>query len=67
MCLEHPMITEYNKKGYLGGREEMVTKKDYFGFDIDPGDDVVKFDGDIVLKENLEDYLKAIGFEFKTA
>jgi hypothetical protein len=67
MCLEYPSITEMNKKGYLGGREDMETKKDWFGFDIDPGDEVVEFDGDIVLKENLEEYLKANGFEFKTA
>jgi hypothetical protein len=65
--LEHPQITEYNKKGYLGGREEMVNEKDYFGFDIEPGDEVVEFDGDKVLKEHLEEYLKSIGFEFKTA
>jgi hypothetical protein len=67
MHLEHPAISEMNKKGYLGGREDMATKKDWFGFDIDPGDEVVEFDGDIVLKENLEEYLKANGFEFKTA
>jgi hypothetical protein len=50
MHLEHPAISEMNKKGYLGGREDMETKKDWFGFDIDPGDEVVEFDGDIVLK-----------------
>jgi hypothetical protein len=67
MYLEHPAISEMNKKGYLGGNETMVTEKDYFGFEIEPGDEVVKFDGDVVLKEHLEEYLKSIGFEFKKA
>jgi hypothetical protein len=67
MYLEHPAITEMNKKGYLGGREDMANEKDYFGFDIEPGDDVVEFDGQKVLKEHLEEFLVDLGFEFKKA
>lgn len=67
MHLEHPAITEMNKKGFIGPVEQKSCGSDYFGFDIEPGDEVVEFDGDIVLKEHLEEFLKDLGFEFKKA
>jgi hypothetical protein len=39
---------------------------DFFDNEILVGDEVVEFDGDIVLRDNLYDYLAAKGFEFKT-
>jgi hypothetical protein len=66
MCLEHPAISEMNKKGYLGG-DNMSCGSDVFGFEILAGDEIVEFDGEVVLKEHLEDFLKDLGFEFKKA
>lgn len=65
--LEHPSITQANKTGYANmiAQPEHVGK-DYFNNEILVGDDVVEYDGDIVLRDNLDDYLVAIGFEFKT-
>jgi hypothetical protein len=68
MHLEHPAITEMNRKGYIGAlNQPECCGIDYFGFEILSGDDVIEFDGEIVLKEHLEDFLKEKGFEFKTA
>jgi hypothetical protein len=67
MCIEHPAITEMNRKGYIN----MLNQKeccgiDWFGFEILNGDEIVEFDKEIVLTEHLEDFLKAIGFQFYT-
>jgi hypothetical protein len=65
--LEHPMISEMNRKGFIGEKESINCGSDYFGFEILAGDEVIEYDGEIVLKENLVDYLKEMGFEFKKA
>lgn len=68
MHLEHPMVAEMNKKGYVGASEQPEScGSDYFGFEILAGDEIVEYNGEIVLKEHLEDFLKAMGFEFKKA
>lgn len=67
MYLEHPSISEINKKGYIGPIEQESCGNDVFGFEILPGDDIVEFDGETVLKEHLEEFLKDLGFEFKKA
>lgn len=67
MYLEHPSIGEMNRKGYLGPVEQESCGSDYFGFEILSGDEVVVFDGETVLKEHLEEFLKDLGFEFKKA
>jgi hypothetical protein len=66
--LEHPQITEMNRKGYLGASEQREScGTDFFGFEILAGDEVVVWEGEMVLKEHLVDFLKATGFEFKIA
>jgi hypothetical protein len=62
---EHTQITEMNKKGYVGKPQESEGS-DYFGNELLPGDDVVEFDGEVVLRDNLYEFLEAIGFTFKT-
>lgn len=66
--LEHPDITCTERTGYpnLVAQPEHAGI-DYFGDEILEGEDVVEFDGEIILKENLEKFLVEIGFEFKTA
>lgn len=66
--LEHPSITEMNRKGFLG----LISQPEHIGFDVYdqeilPGDSVV-FDGDQpILYDNIERYLTDYyGFEFKT-
>lgn len=59
------MITKVNRLGYLEQEEHAGT--DFFGDEILSGDDVVIYDGETVLKDNLERYLvEEMGFEFKT-
>lgn len=63
--LEHPSISKVNQLGYLEQKEHAGT--DYYGDEILSGDDVVIYDGETILKENLERYLaEEMGFEFKT-
>lgn len=63
--LEHPSITKVNQLGYLDQEEHAGT--DFYGDEILSGDDVVIYDGETILKENLERYLaEEMGFEFKT-
>ncbi len=41
---------------------------DFFGDEILDGDEVVEYDGELVLVDNLNRYLsEEMGFEFKTA
>jgi len=41
---------------------------DYFGDEILSGDDFVEYDGELILKDNLEKYLEEVlEFKFKTA
>lgn len=63
--LEHPTITKINQLGHLEQEEHAGT--DFFGDEILSGDDIVIYDGETILKENLERYLtEEMGFEFKT-
>lgn len=67
MTFEHPSITQANKTGYpnlVAQPEHMGT--DFFGNELLVGDDVVEYDGEIVLRDNLYDFLEALGFTFKT-
>jgi len=64
--LEHPAISEMNRKGFIG-TEETSCGSDYFGFEILAGDEVVEYDGEVILKENLDEYLKELGFSFRKA
>jgi hypothetical protein len=67
MCLEHPAITEMNRKGYIGAlNQPECCGSDWFGFEILTGDEIVEINGEVVLKEHLEDFLKANEFQFYT-
>lgn len=69
--LEHPIITAVNQTGYPDLREQQEhAGMDYFGNEILVGDDIFEDpnNGEVVLKENLEEYLAEVyGFEFKEA
>jgi Hypothetical protein Yqai len=65
--MEHPMITQANKTGYANAvsqPEHMGT--DFFGNELLIGDDVVEYEGEVVLRDNLNEFLEALGFTFKT-
>jgi hypothetical protein len=66
--LEHPSVTDMNRKGYLGlAAQPEHAGFDYFGSELLSDDDVA-IDGDvIILKDNLERYLYDVyGITFKT-
>jgi hypothetical protein len=66
--LEHPVISEVNRKGYLGlAAQPEHAGFDYFGCEI-LSDDQIAIDGDvIILKDNLERYLYDVyDIAFKT-
>jgi hypothetical protein len=66
--LDHPHITEMNRKGFLGKAPVRVScGQDVFGFEILPGDEVIEHNGELILKENLRDYLEDLDFVFKVA
>jgi hypothetical protein len=69
--MEHPVITQINRTGY----PNMVAQPEHNGFDFF-GTEILDYDeividennGEVVLKENLEDYLTEVyGFRFTTA
>lgn len=67
--LEHPMVSRINRTGY----PENVIKQpecagiDYFGSEVLEGDEIVEYDGELILKENLERFLtEVLDFTFKT-
>jgi hypothetical protein len=65
--LEHPQISEMNRKGLIGALNQPECEGlDYFGNELLIGDDVVEFEGEIVLRDQLDDFLQALGFTFKT-
>lgn len=67
--MNHPMIDQIERSGYpnMAAQPEHVGI-DYFGDEILDGDDLVEYDCEIILKDNLERYLtEVMGFEFKTA
>ncbi|MCM3651294.1 YqaI family protein [Metabacillus litoralis] len=66
--IKHSDVTCENRTGF----PNMIAQPehagiDYFGNEILAGDDVAEFDGEVILKDNLERFLEEIGFEFKTA
>jgi hypothetical protein len=68
MGLQRPMITRIEKTGYPNVVEQAEHwGDDYFGDEILEGDEVVEFDGEVILKDNLEKFLDELGFVFKTA
>ncbi|RAS75710.1 YqaI family protein [Priestia endophytica] len=65
--MEHPTITQLNRKGYLNMMAQPEHAGiDYFGTELFPGDDIVEdpATGDVVLKEDLEKYLEVV-YDFK--
>lgn len=71
--LEHPIVSQINKTGYPKGFENIVQQQeccgiDYYECEILSGDEVVEFDGELILKDNLERFLsEELGFTFRTA
>mgnify|MGYP001314738309 CR=1 FL=1 len=67
--MNHPIIEQIMRTGYpnMEALPEHVGI-DYFGDEILNGDDIVEYDGEIILKDNLERFLtEVLEFEFKTA
>lgn len=65
--LEHPMVTEIEKTGYPNAlAQPECCGIDYFGNELLSGDEIVEFDGEIVLRDNLMEFLSEMGFTFKT-
>lgn len=67
--MEHPEVTQYRRTGYpnLVAQPEHAGI-DYFGEEILEGDEIVEYDGEIILEGNLQRYLcEVLGFEFKSA
>ncbi|EFV79304.1 hypothetical protein HMPREF1013_00220 [Bacillus sp. 2_A_57_CT2] len=67
--MNHPMIDQIERSGYPNMVEQPEHLGiDYFGDEILDGVDIVEYDGEIILRDNLERYLtEVMGFEFKTA
>ncbi|WP_108669517.1 YqaI family protein [Peribacillus acanthi] len=64
---DHPVIEQMERCGYMVEENECAGS-DYFGDEIRSEDDIVKFDGEIILECNLRRYLEEeMGFEFTTA
>lgn len=67
--MEHPEVTQLRRTGY----PNMIAQPehagiDYFGNEILEGDEIVEYDGEIILEGNLQRYLcEVLGFEFKSA
>jgi Hypothetical protein Yqai len=67
--MNHPIVEKIVRTGYpnMWTQPEHVGI-DYFGDEILDGDDIVEYDGEIILKDNLERFLsEVLEFEFKTA
>ncbi|MEK4924141.1 hypothetical protein MKX78_19730 [Cytobacillus sp. FSL R5-0569] len=67
--MEHPEVTQLQRTGYpnLVAQPEHAGM-DYFGEEILEGDEIVEYDGEIILEGNLQRYLcEVLGFEFKSA
>ncbi|MCM3705341.1 hypothetical protein M3205_06310 [Cytobacillus firmus] len=67
--MDHPTVNRIQRTGFpnmLAQPEHSGI--DYFGVEILEGDDIVEYDGEIILRDNLERYLtEVMEFEFKTA
>lgn len=72
MLRDHPVIERMERTGYPEPQLESCGT-DFFDCEILEGDDVVIFEGEMALRENLENpknlenFLAHFGFEFKTA
>ncbi|MED1607785.1 hypothetical protein P4U90_20915 [Cytobacillus kochii] len=67
--MEHPEVTQLRRTGYpnLVAQPEHAGI-DFFGEEILEGDEIVEYDGEIILEGNLQRYLcEVLGFEFKSA
>ena len=67
---DHPVVEQMNRFGYPKEVFEQPEHcgLDYFGEEILTGDKVYEFDGEMVLEENLEQYLvEVLGFEIREA
>ncbi|MCM3404939.1 hypothetical protein M3655_22640 [Cytobacillus oceanisediminis] len=66
---DHPMIEQIQRTGFPNMAAQLEHSGiDYFGDEILEGDDIVEYDGEIVLRDNLERYLSEVmEFKFKTA
>lgn len=68
--MDHPMIKEIMTYGYP---KNMMDQPEHIGIDamgdeILVGDSIIEIDGEVILEENLEDYLiEHLGAVFKTA
>ena len=69
MLRDHPTIEQIERHGYPNNMREQPEHSgvDVFGDEVLEGDEIVMYDGEMVLKENLERFLSEMGFEFKTA
>lgn len=67
--IEHPQIAKANRTGYPEKEESMHWGIDAMGDEIHFDDDIVLDPyGEVILKENLDDYLiERLGFVFKKA
>lgn len=65
---DHPVIERVERFGYPNVIiQPEHAGSDYFGDEILDGDVVVEYDGDVILKENLERFLsEELDFVFKT-
>lgn len=60
------MIERANRTGYANVvSQPEFNGIDYFGDEILDGDEIVEYDGEVVLKANLENFLHEMGFTFK--
>ncbi|WLR54864.1 hypothetical protein LC048_21105 [Mesobacillus subterraneus] len=66
---DHPVIEQMERMGYPNAVVQPEhSGTDYFGDEILEGDDIVIDGEEMVLKDNLEDYLSDVyGLEFTTA
>ncbi|WP_433956955.1 YqaI family protein [Cytobacillus horneckiae] len=67
--MDHPLVTQIVRTGYPNMIDQPEHAGiDFFGDEILDGDEVVEYDGELVLVDNLNRYLsEEMGFEFKTA
>ncbi|MEX3715414.1 hypothetical protein ABFV99_23870 [Cytobacillus horneckiae] len=67
--MDHPLVTQIERTGYPNMIDQPEHAGiDFFGDEILDGDEIVEYDGELVLVDNLNRYLsEEMGFEFKTA
>lgn len=67
--MDHPTVNQIQRTGFPNmAVQQEHAGIDYFGDEILDGDDIVEYDGEIILRDNLERYLtEVMEFEFKTA